>query len=269
MRVLAMAAGGVAFLVLLSPLAVALLGSLLPEDRLFAGSLLEWTPPVLDHYRAIFQERGLLVPLRNSLVVATATTLLCLAVGAGCAYALTRLDFRGRSVVLACVLATTLFPQISLVSPLYLLLRSLGLIHSFPGLVLPYLTFALPLCIWLLTAVFRDLPPEIEEAARLDGAGRLRVLVEIVLPIAFPALAAVGIITFVTCWNEFLFALSFTLGPERQTLPVAIALFRGQYQVPWGEVLAASVVATLPVAAVVLAFQRRIVRGLTSGAVEG
>ena len=125
MRALAVAAGGVAFLVLLSPLAVALLGSLLPEDRLFAGSLLEWTPPVLDHYRAVFRERGLLIPLRNSLVVAAGTTLLCLAVGAGCAYALARLDWRGRSGVLACVLATTLFPQISLVSPLYLLLRSL------------------------------------------------------------------------------------------------------------------------------------------------
>ena len=262
-------AGGAAFLALLGPLALALLGSLRPEDRLFSGSLLDGAPLVLDHYRAVFGQRGLLVPLRNSLVVAAITTFLCLAVGAGCAYALARLRFRGRSAVLACVLATTLFPQISLVSPLYLLLRSLGLIHSFPGLVLPYLTFALPLCIWLLTAAFRDLPPELEEAARLDGAGRARVLVEIVLPVAFPALAAVGIVTFVTCWNEFLFALSFTLGPERQTLPVAIALFRGQHQVPWGEVLAASMVATLPVAAVVLAFQRRIVRGLTSGAVEG
>ena len=268
-RWLGVVGASAALFVLLAPLAVALLGSLRPEDRLFAGSLFEWAPPVLDHYRAVFQERGLLIPLRNSLVVAAATTLLCLGVGAGCAYALARLRFRGRSAVLAGVLATTLFPQISLVSPLYLLLRSLGLIHSFPGLVLPYLTFALPLCIWLLTAVFRDLPPELEEAARLDGAGRVRVLVEIVLPVAFPALAAVGIITFVTCWNEFLFALSFTLGPERQTLPVAIALFRGQYQVPWGEVLAASTVATLPVAVVVLAFQRRIVRGLVSGAVEG
>lgn len=268
-RVLGVSLGLVGLAALLFPLGVALLGSLRPEDRLFAGDLFEWAPPILDHYRAVFVQRSLLVPLRNSLVVAAATTVLCLAVGGGCAYALARLRFRGRAAVLAVVLATTLFPQISLLSPLYLLLRSLGLIDSFPGLVLPYLTFALPLCIWLLTAVFRDLPPELEEAARLDGAGRLRVLVEIVLPVAFPALAAVGIITFVTCWNEFLFALSFTLGPERQTLPVAIALFRGQYQVPWGEVLAASMVATLPVAVVVLAFQRLIVRGLTSGAVEG
>ena len=268
-RALAAAGALAAFVALLFPLAVALLGSLRPEEQLFAGALFEWTPVVLDHYRAVLQERNLLVPLRNSLVVAVATTALCLVVGAGCAYALARLRFRGRAAVLACVLATTLFPQISLVSPLYLLLRSLGLIDTFPGLVLPYLTFALPLTIWLLAAAFRDLPPELEEAARLDGAGRLRVLLEIVLPVAAPALAAVGIITFVTCWNEFLFALSFTLGPERQTLPVAIALFRGQYQVPWGEVLAASMVATLPVAAVVLGFQRRIVRGLTSGAVEG
>jgi ABC-type glycerol-3-phosphate transport system permease component len=268
-RILAAAFGLAAFGALLFPLAVALLASLRPEEQLFAGALFDWTPIVLDHYRAVLQERDLLVPLRNSLVVATATTALCLVVGAGCAYALARLRFRGRAAVLACVLATTLFPQISLVSPLYLLLRSLGLIDTYPGLVLPYLTFALPLTIWLLTAVFRALPPELEEAARLDGAGRLRVLLEIVAPVSAPALVAVGIITFVTCWNEFLFALSFTLGPERQTLPVAIALFRGQYQVPWGEVLAASMVAALPVAALVLGFQQRIVRGLTSGAVEG
>lgn len=268
-RSLLLAAGAAGFLALLLPLAIALVASLRPEERLFGGALFEWTPPVFDHYRAVFAERSLLVPLRNSLVVAAATTVLCLLVGTGCAYALARLRFRRRAAVLACVLAATLFPQISLVSPLYMLLRTLGLIHSFPGLVLPYLSFALPLCVWLLTAAFRELPPELEEAARLDGAGRLRVLVEIVLPVALPALAAVGIITFVSCWNEFLFALSFTLGPERQTLPVAIALFRGQYQVPWGEVLAASMVATLPVAALVLVFQRRIVRGLTAGAVEG
>jgi ABC-type glycerol-3-phosphate transport system permease component len=127
----------------------------------------------------------------------------------------------------------------------------------------------MPLTIWLLVGYFRQLPSELEEAAMMDGAGRLRTLVDIVAPLAWPGLATTAIITFVYCWNEFLFALSFTLGPERHTVPVAIALFRGQYQVPWGQILAAAVVATAPVALLVLAFQRRIVRGLTTGAVKG
>jgi ABC-type glycerol-3-phosphate transport system permease component len=266
---LAAAARLAGVLLLVLPLAYALLGSFTPEQRLFGAGPLEGGPLVLEHYRALFTQRGFWVPIRNSLVVAGTTTFLCLGLGALCAYALARLRFRGRGLVLGLVLAVSLFPQISIVSPLYLVLRELGLIHTHPGLVLPYLTFALPLTVWLLTGYLRDVPVEIEEAARLDGAGRMRILMEIVLPLALPALAATGILTFVYCWNEFLFALSFTLGPERHTVPVAIALFRGQYQIPWGQVLAAASVATLPVAALVLLFQRRIVRGLTSGAVEG
>jgi ABC-type glycerol-3-phosphate transport system permease component len=223
----------------------------------------------LEHYRALFAERDFWLPIRNSLVVAGNTTALCLVLGSLCAYALARLRFRGRTPLLAGILAISMFPQISLVAPLFLLLRALGLIDSYPGLVMPYVTFAMPLTIWLLVGYFRQLPAELEEAARVDGAGRLRVLVEIVLPLAAPALATTAILTFIYCWNEFLFALSFTLGPERQTVPVAIALFRGQYQVPWGEVLAAAMVATAPVAILALLFQRRIVGGLVTGAVKG
>jgi ABC-type glycerol-3-phosphate transport system permease component len=167
------------------------------------------------------------------------------------------------------VLAVGMFPQISVVSPLYLLLRELHLINTYPGLVLPYLTFAMPLTVWLLVGFFRQLPGELEEAAMVDGAGRLRAFWEVIVPLAVPGIATTAILTFVYSWNEFLFALSFTLGPERQTVPVAIALFRGQYQVPWGQILAAAVVATAPVTVLVLAFQRRIVQGLTAGAVKG
>ncbi len=135
--------------------------------------------------------------------------------------------------------------------------------------MLPYLTFAMPLTIWLLTGFFRQLPAELEAASLIDGAGRWRTFWEIVLPVAWPGVATTAILTFLYCWNEFLFALSFTLGPERYTVPVAIALFRGQYQVPWGEVLAAAVVATIPIAFFVLFAQRRIVAGLTVGAVKG
>ena len=148
-------------------------------------------------------------------------------------------------------------------------LRELRLLNTYPGLVLPYLTFAMPLAVWLLVGFFRQLPAAVEQAALMDGAGRLRILWEIVLPLSWPGIASVAILTFLYSWNEFLFALSFTLGPERYTVPVAITLFRGQYQVPWGQILAAAIVATLPVAAIVMVAQRRIVSGLTEGAVKG
>jgi ABC-type glycerol-3-phosphate transport system permease component len=177
--------------------------------------------------------------------------------------------FTGKIPILALVLAVTMFPQIAIVSPLYLMLRALGLIDTYPGLVLPYLTFAMPLTVWLLVGTFRALPAELEEAASVDGASRLRTLVEVVLPLALPGLATTAILTFIYCWNEFLFALSFTVGADRHTVPVAIALFRGQYQVSWGQILAGAVVATAPVAALALIFQRHVVRGLTAGAIRG
>jgi ABC-type glycerol-3-phosphate transport system permease component len=249
------------------PLLYALLGSLQPEARLFGGGLPSLRDMGLDHYRALLGERDLLRAIGHSLVVAAATTAVCVSLGAASAYALARLRFPGRRALLACVLAVSMFPQISIVPPLYLLLRALGLIDTYPGLVLPYVTFAMPLTIWLLLGFFRQLPAELEEAARVDGAGRLRTLIEIVLPLSAPALATTALITFIYCWNEFLFALSFTL--ERKTLPVAIALLRGQYRVPWGEVLAAAIVSTAPIALLVLGFQRRIVQGLAAGAVKG
>jgi ABC-type glycerol-3-phosphate transport system permease component len=251
------------------PLYWTLLASLTPESRLFGAPQLMPSALGLEHYRALFGERQFWLPVRNSLIVAGTTTALAIFIGAPCAYAMARLRFRGKPWLLATVLAVSMFPQISVVSPLFLLLRAIGLIDTFPGLILPYLTFAMPLAIWLLAAFLRELPGEIEDAARMDGAGPLRIAVEIMLPLAAPALATTAILTFLYAWNEFLFALSFTLGPDRQTVPVAIALFRGRYQVPWGQVLAGSVVASLPVALVVLAFQRRIVKGLTAGAVKG
>jgi ABC-type glycerol-3-phosphate transport system permease component len=254
---------------LLFPLYWMVRSSVTPEAQLFASPSLVPVQPSFEHYRALFDTRGFLVPVRNSLVVAGGTTLLAVPLAALCAYALARLRVPGRSWLLAVVLAVSMFPQISLVPPLYMGLRAVGLLDSFPGLVVPYLTFALPLAIWLLTGFFRQLPRDLEEAAMLDGAGRGRVLWDIVRPLAAPALASTAIVTFLYCWNEFLFALSFTFGPERQTVPVAIALFRGRYQVPWGEVLASAVVATLPVACVVAAFQRRILSGLTAGATKG
>jgi len=262
--VLALLVGASAF-----PFYWAILSSFTPEARLFQAPSLLPSQLVLDHYRALFSERNFWLPIRNSLIVAGSTTVFCVALGALCAYALARLEFRGKALLLGSILAVGMFPQISVVSPLYLLLRELRLINTYPGLVLPYLTFAMPLTVWLLVGFFRQLPGELEEAAMVDGASRLRAFWEVIVPLAVPGIATTAILTFVYSWNEFLFALSFTLGPERQTVPVAIALFRGQYQVPWGQILAAAVVATLPVTLLVLAFQRRIVQGLTAGAVKG
>lgn len=253
----------------LFPLYWVAVSSLTPEARLFQPPALVPPSLTLDHYRALFATRSFWLPIRNSLVVALATTLLSLVLGAPCAYALARLRLRGRGLILGILLAAAMFPQIAVVSPLYLGLRALGLIDTYLGLVLPYLIFALPLTVWLLTAFFRQLPGELEEAALIDGAGRLRAFREIILPLSAPGLATTAVLILIYCWNEFLFALSFTLGPERQTVPVAIALFRGQYQVPWGEILAGAVVATAPVVLLIFVFQRRVVRGLTAGAVKG
>jgi ABC-type glycerol-3-phosphate transport system permease component len=243
--------------------------SFAPEARLFDVPPIVPTDVTFDHYRALFEERQFWRPMRNSLVVAGSTTALAIVIGTLAAYAVTRLRFRGRTLLLAAVLAVSMLPQVSLVPPLYLALRAAGLIDTYAGLVLPYPSFALPLSIWLLVGYFRQLPAEVEDAALIDGASRVQALWHIVLPLAWPGVATAAILTFLYCWNEFLFALSFTLGPERYTAPVAIALFRGRYQVPWGQILAAAVVTTLPVVAVVIAFERRIVEGLTAGAMKG
>lgn len=250
------------------PVGWMMLASFLPESQLFERGA-STAALTAAHYRALFDERDFWVPIRNSLVVAGATTALSVSLGATCAYALARLRFRGRDALLALLLGVSMFPQIAVVSPLYLMLREAGLINTYPGLVLPYLTFAMPLAVWLLVGFYRQLPRELEEAARVDGASEARAFRLVMLPLAAPGLATTAILTFLYAWNEFLFALSFTLGPERYTVPVAITLFRGQYQVPWGQVLAAAVVATVPVALLTLVFQRRIVAGLTAGAVKG
>lgn len=267
-RIARIAAIGALLVAIALPLVFALRASLLPEGAVYGGGAAPSGELTVAHYRALFTERDFWTPLRNSVVVATATTILCVAIASCCAYALARLRFRGRRLVLGAMLAVSMFPQISIVAPLYLLLRDIGLIDTYPGLVLPYLTFALPLAVWLLVSYFRQLPTELEDAAIVDGASRLRALWEIVLPLAAPGIATTAILTFVYCWNEFLFALSFTVTHERQTVPVAVALFRGQFQIPWGQILAATIVTTLPVLVLVAAFQRRILTGLTAGSVK-
>jgi ABC-type glycerol-3-phosphate transport system permease component len=251
------------------PLYWILAASLTSEPSLPGSQTLVPGTLSFDHYRALFDARDFWIPIRNSLVVATATTMVAMPLAAACAYALARLPMRGGTALLALMLAVSMFPQISVVTPLYLILRELRLLNTYPGLVLPYVTFSMPLAVWLLTAFFRQLPRDLEDAAMIDGASRLRAAREVVLPLAAPGIASTAILTFLYCWNEFLFALSFTLGPERYTVPVAVMLFRSRYQVPWGEILAATVVASIPVAILVLTCQRRIVAGLSAGASKG
>ena len=172
-------------------------------------------------------------------------------------------------MLLGSILVISLFPPVALVSPLFLFFRQAGLINTYAALILSYLTFALPLTIWLLTAFFRQVPWELEDAARLDGAGTWQVFWHISLPLAAPGVFTAAILTFIYCWNEFLFALAFTTNDQSRTIPVAIVMFSGYHTTPWGQILAAVTVVTVPVALMVLILQRRIISGLTAGALKG
>ncbi len=225
--------------------------------------------PTLAHYAAIFSGYPLLRLAANSAIVSACTTALALALGSLAAYALAILRVRGRSAILAVVLSVSMFPPIATVSPLFLLLNALGLRDTLAALVLTYASFSLPLAVWLVASFLDALPRELYLAARVDGCSAFGALWRVVLPLAAPGIAAAGLLVFVFAWNEFLFALTFTSSEAARTLPVGIALFPGLHEVPYGEIAAASVVATLPVALLALAFQRRIVEGLTAGAVKG
>jgi trehalose/maltose transport system permease protein len=225
----------------------------------------------LENYRALFIEQPFARNILNSLIVACAATLVSLALAVLSAYALGRMRFRGRSAVLFAILSISMFPQIAVLSGLFELIRALGLYNSLIGLVFSYLILTLPFTSWVLTTFMRELPRELEEMAAVDGASALRILIEIFLPLTAPALAAAGLLAFILAWNEFLFALTFTLSNEQRTVPVAIALISGAsaYELPWGRVMAASVIVTVPLILLVLILQRHIVSGLIAGAVKG
>ena len=227
--------------------------------------------PTFENYVALFREQPFARNILNSLLVATLATGLSLLLAVSAAYALGRVRFRGRKPVLLAMLSVSMFPQIAVLSGMFELIRLLGLYDNLLGLVLSYLVLTLPFTTWVLTAFMRDVPMELEEAAIVDGAPPWRIVVSVFLPIMGPALAATGLLAFILAWNEFLFALTFTLSTEQRTVPVAIALISGAtgYELPWGRVMAASVIVTLPLVLLVLVLQRRIVSGLTAGAVKG
>jgi multiple sugar transport system permease protein len=227
--------------------------------------------PTLDNYRAIFKNPDFTHALRNSAIVAFATTILGLVVGSFCAYALARLRLKGKAVILAIVLSISTFPQIAIAAPLFKLWSDIGLFNTWLGLIIPYLTFALPLSIYILVSFFREIPRDLEEAALVDGATHFEAFRKVVVPLAAPGLATTAILTFIAAWNEFLLATTLTSSTTARTVPVAISQFTGssQFEVPLGTQSAASVVISIPLIVLVLLFQKRIVAGLTAGAVKG
>ena len=248
----------------------AIVSSLKTGSALFETDLLPWDP-TFENYVAVFRNQPFARTIVNSLVVAGLATAISLFLAMLAGFALSRLRFRGRTAVLLAILSVSMFPQIAVLSGMFELVRGLGLYNSLGGLVLSYLILTLPFTTWVLTVFMRELPVELEEAAIVDGASPLRILLGIFLPLLAPALAATGLLAFILAWNEFLFALTFTLSPEQRTVPVAIALISGAsaYELPWGQVMAASVTVTLPLIVLVLLLQRRIVSGLTAGAIKG
>jgi trehalose/maltose transport system permease protein len=225
----------------------------------------------LSNYVAVFERQPFGRNILNSVAVAVTVVALSLFLGITAAYAFGRVAFRGRTLLLMTILAVSMFPQVAVLSGMFELIRALGLYNSIPGLILANLMLTLPFTVWVLTTFMRELPREIEEAALVDGATPWITVRRIFLPLMGPAAVTTGLLAFVVAWNEFLFALTFTLTNEQRTVPVAIALMSGSsaYELPWGAIMAASVIVTLPVIALVLVFQREIVAGLTAGAVKG
>lgn len=232
-------------------------------------------PPVIvpsfhwGAYRSALWEHGLLKYMWNSAIVAGATMLISIAIAAPAAYALARFKLRWLRVSLMLLLGISMFPQIAIAAPVWRILNHLGWLNSYHGIVMAYISLSLPFAIWVLTTYFKELPNEIEESALIDGCTRLQALGKVVLPLAAPGLFTAPILVFIHAWNEFFFALIILTYPALQTLPVGIALFPGEYTMPWGEIAAASTIATMPLIFLTLLFQRRIVQGLSAGAVKG
>jgi len=226
--------------------------------------------PAWGNYVAIFRDQPFGRYVLNSVIVSVAVVALSLALSLSAAYALSRIRFRGRGVLLLAVLAISMFPNIAVLAGMFEMLRAFGLYNTLAGLAFSYMLFTMPFTIWVLTTFMRELPGELEDAAAIDGARPLQILGRVFLPLLTPALVTTGLLAFIVAWNEFLFALTFTLDRAR-TVPVAIAQITGasQHELPWGNIMAASVLVTVPLIVLVLVFQRRIVAGLTAGAVKG
>jgi trehalose/maltose transport system permease protein len=240
-------------------------------NALFSTSLLP-TEPTWRNYIQLFEGRQPFGRhLLNSIMVATVTVALAMLMAITASYALGRINFKGKSSLLLAILAVSMFPQVAVLSGMFELMQALGLYNRAIGLVVPYTIFTLPFTVWILTTFMRGLPKELEEAAIMDGCGPLRIIFEVFMPLLAPALVSTGLLAFIGAWNEFLFALTFVSEDSERTVPVSISLITGAtaYEVPWGSIMAASVIVTVPLVVLVLVFQQKIVSGLTAGAVKG
>ncbi len=230
----------------------------------------QWWPSFsLDFFRSAIQGYGILHYLTNSVIVAGSTTLVTISLATLAGYGLARLHRKTSQSLLMGILACAMFPQIAIVGPIWRFLQTMGWLNTYQGLVLPYVALTLPLAIWILTLFFQELPEGLEAAALVDGCTRLGALVRVILPLSAPGLFTASILCFIYAWNEFFLALLIVTDPSRQTMPVGIALFQGEHVVPWGEIAAASFITTAPLVVMVLLFQRRIVSGLSAGAIKG
>lgn len=227
-----------------------------------------WT---FGNYRNIFKTSDFLDALRNSVVIAIIATLIAVVLASFAAYAIARLRFRGKQILVGASLLVAMFPQISLVTPLFNVERSIHLFDTWWGLVVPYVAFSLPLAIYILQAFFREIPRDLERAAEMDGATPMQAFARVIVPLAAPGLVTAAILVFLFCWNDFLFAISLTSTNSSRTVPAAIAFFTGNssFENPIGNIAAAAVIITIPILVFVMFFQRRIVAGLTSGAIKG
>jgi multiple sugar transport system permease protein len=264
------ALGDVAVLVLVAlyaaPFAWQVLTSFKPEAELLRVPPLLPSRITLAHYEVVLTQSMMPRALANSLGIGLLATLLACALGVPAAYAFATLRVPGARLLMLGIVASTAFPQIATVSPLYLVMRGLGLRDTWAAVILADASFALPLVIWLMTRFMRDVPRQLAEAAALDGAGRWRTLDSIYLPLTAPGLASVALLAFLFAWNEFLFSFTFTATEASRTVPVALALFPGVFEVPWGDIAAASILASVPPVLIVVGLQRWLVRGLLAGA---
>ena len=254
----------------LAPFYWMLVSSLRRTSDIFDTSLVP-SPVSFENYRAVFDPaQGFGRALLNSLVVAGVTTVLALVLATFTAYAMARLEFRGKRLILTLVIATSMFPVVSIVVPLLKLFTDVGWINTYQAMIVPSMSFALPLAVWNLTTFFRQMPDELEHAAMVDGCTRGQAFRKVIIPLAAPGIFTTAIITFIAAWNEFLIALSMTNKPDMQTAPVALSKFTGAttYETPFGSQMAAGVLVTVPLVVMVLVFQRRIVAGLTAGAAK-
>ncbi len=224
-----------------------------------------------DNYRAVFTNSTFVRSLLNSTIVAGVTTLVCLVIGSFAAFSLGKLRFKGKKPVLYLVLSMTMFPQVTVLAGLYAVINALNLPPTL-SMILSYMIFTLPFTVWVLTSFFKELPVELMQSAQVDGATPFQTFYHILLPLTAPALVTTGLLAFIAAWNEYLFALTFTtIAPKARTVPVAISLFTGEIarQEPFGEIMAGAVIVTIPIVVLVLIFQRKIIAGLTAGAVKG